>query len=654
MSAKKKEKERDESARRPAAAPENGSARKHEGPRYIVGIDLGTTNCAVAYVDATLQGEKDASPHVVSFAIPQLAAPGTVSAQPTLPSFLYLAGEHDLPAEQRKLPWKDDGPGVVGLLARDQGAKVPARLVSSAKSWLCHPGVDRKGKILPWGIEDPNTGGDRGSGAPAVERVSPLEASARYLDHIRRAWDHEIAKGDSELALAKQDVLVTVPASFDAVARELTVEAARMAGLERITLLEEPQAAFYSWLEKQGDGWRKSLKVGDLVLVCDVGGGTTDFTLIAVKEQEGNLVLERTAVGEHLLLGGDNMDVALAHVLAERLRAQGTNLDAWQSRGLWYSCQRAKEEILGDAKKASSPVVVLGRGSKLIGGTIKTELTRDDVTRTILEGFFPRVSADAKPVLRSRTGFQEIGLPFEPDAAVTKHMARFLSRQGGSKPTAILFNGGVFKGAELRARTLEVLSSWLPAAADKATVKALEGEELDLAVARGAAYYGLVRRGKGVRIRGGTARSYYVGIASSMPAVPGVPPPLKALCVAPMGMEEGSEVEVRGREFALLVGEPAEFKFLGSTVRKTDPVGALVDRWDEGEIAELAPVTTTLTGGDGGGGAPSREEAKEGATVPVKLHAKVTEIGTLELSCVAKDGRRWKLEWNVREHEPAS
>lgn len=606
------------------AAP-SGRAKKPEGaPRFVVGIDLGTTNCALAYVDSSVPVPQGEHPKVQTFAIPQLTAPGTVGSQTTMPSFLYLAGEHDLPAEQRKLPWKDEAPGAVGLLAREQGAKVPARLVSSAKSWLCHPGVDRKGKILPWGIEDPNI----------TDRVSPLEASARYLEHLRRAWDHEVAKGDEALLLANQDVLITVPASFDAVARELTVEAAKMAGLERITLLEEPQAAFYSWLEKQGDGWRKALKVGDLVLVCDVGGGTTDFTLIAVKEQGGNLELERTAVGEHLLLGGDNMDVTLAHLLAERLKGQGQNLDAWQSRGLWYSCQRAKEEILGDQKKESSPVVVLGRGSKLIGGTIKTELTRDDVVKTIVEGFFPKVGKDAKPILRQKTGFQEIGLPFEPDASITKHLARFLSRQNDAKPTAILFNGGVFKGGELRSRTLEVLSSWLPAPA-----KALEGEDLDLAVARGAAYYGLVRRGKGVRIRGGTARSYYVGIASSMPAVPGVPPPLKALCVAPMGMEEGSEVEVRGREFALLVGEPAEFKFLGSTTRKTDQPGALVDRWEDGEIAELAPVTTTL------------EDGKEGATIPVKLHAKVTEIGTLELSCVAKDGRRWKLEWNVRESE---
>jgi molecular chaperone DnaK (HSP70) len=615
---------------KPGSAAESGAQKKQEapkadgngGPRYVIGIDLGTTNCALAYVDTTESAEQGLQVH--DFAIPQLTAPGVVSAQATMPSFLYLAGEHDLPEAQRKLAWKDEGPGVVGLLARDQGAKVPARLVSSAKSWLCHPGVDRKGKILPWGIEDPN----------ATDRVSPLEAAARYLEHLRRAWDNEMAKGSSDLALARQEVLVTVPASFDAVARDLTVEAARMAGLEKITLLEEPQAAFYSWLEKQGDGWRKSLKVGDLVLVCDVGGGTTDFTLIAVKEQEGNLVLERTAVGEHLLLGGDNMDVALAHVLAERLKGQGTNLDPWQSRGLWYSCQRAKEEILGDAKKESSPVVVLGRGSKLIGGTIKVDLTREDVTKTLVEGFFARVDANARPMLRQKTGFQELGLPFEPDASVTKHLARFLSRHGPARPTAILFNGGVFKGAELRARTLEVLSSWLPAPA-----KALEGEDLDLAVARGAAYYGLVRKGKGVRIRGGTARSYYVGIASSMPAVPGVPPPLKALCVAPMGMEEGSEVEVRGREFALLVGEPAEFKFLGSTVRNKDPVGALVERWEEGEISELAPVQTTL------------EDGKEGATVPVKLHAKVTEIGTLELACVAKDGRRWKLEWSVREHE---
>ncbi|MBI3725572.1 Hsp70 family protein [bacterium] len=621
MSAKK----RDSSGR---SSSSDGDERR-DGPRFIVGIDLGTTNCAVAYVDLL-----EEEPGVRSFAIPQLVKPGAVEAHLTMPSFVYLAGEHDFPEESRKLPWDDPGPGIAGLLAREQGAKVPARLVSSAKSWLCHAGVDRRARILPWGLDDPSSA--------ALPKLSPLEASARYLDHMRRAWDHEVAKGERALELARQDVLLTVPASFDAVARELTVEAATIAGLARVTLLEEPQAAFYSWLERQGESWRRKLALGDLVLVCDVGGGTTDFSLISVSQEQGNLVLERTAVGEHLLLGGDNMDVALAHVLAERLRSKGTNLDPWQSRGLWYACRQAKEEILSSEKEIS-PVVVLGRGSKLIGGTIKTELTRADVSATIVEGFFPRVAADARPVLRQRTGLQEIGLPFEPDAAATKHLARFLGRHGPegglAKPTALLFNGGVFRGAALRERTREVLDSWLVSSGAK-PVSVLEGEDLDLAVARGAAYYGLVRRGRGVRIRGGTARAYYVGIASAMPAVPGVPPPLKALCVAGMGMEEGTEVAVPGREFALLVGEPAEFRFLGSTVRKDDRPGTLVDRWEEGEITELAPLETAL-----------EDSGKAGATVPVTLHAHVTEVGTLEVSCVARDGRRWKLSWNVRDHE---
>jgi hypothetical protein len=621
------------------------SERTSSPPRFVVGIDLGTTNCALAFADTEKADAKGLAP-VESFAIPQLARPGTVEPKLTMPSFLYLAGEHDLAPDARRLPWDKAAPeGVVGLLAREQGSKVPARLVSSAKSWLCHPGVDRKAKILPWGDEDPEN---------PLPKVSPLEASTRYLEHLRHAWDHEVAKGDRSLELARQDVLLTVPASFDAVARELTVEAATAAGLARVTLLEEPQAAFYSWLERKGDDWRKVLKVSDLILVCDVGGGTTDFSLISVSEQDGNLSLERTAVGEHLLLGGDNMDVALAHLLAERLKKQGTNLDPWQARGLWHSCRAAKEAVLGDSKTEKAPVVVLGRGSKLLGGTVKTELTREDLETVLVEGFFPKVPSEARPVLRQRVGFQEIGLPYEPDAAVTKHLARFLSRHspegtpgrhgpdgksgGFARPTTLLFNGGVFKARELRERTFEVLNGWL-AKSGAPAAKLLEGEELDLAVARGAAYYGLVRRGTGVRIRGGTARSYYVGIASALPAVPGVPPPVKALCVAPMGMEEGTEVEVKGREFALLLGEPAEFRFLGSTVRHGDKPGTLVDRWEEGEISDLAPLETTLDSGP---------EA-EGSTVPVKLHSRVTEVGTLEVSCVARDGRRWKLEWNVRE-----
>ena len=440
-----------------------------------------------------------------------------------------------------------------------------------------------------------------------------------------------------------------MPASFDAVARELTVEAARAAGFEHVTLLEEPQAAFYAWIDASGDNWRKQVEVGDGVLVCDVGGGTTDLTLIAVSEDAGQLVLTRVAVGDHILLGGDNMDLALAHAMAQAFAARNIKLDPGQMLMLWHSCRAAKERLFGDPSLASAPVTVLGRGSKVIAGTLKGDLTREQVERVLIEGFFPECAVTEEPRRQRGVGLQELGLPYASDPAVTKHLAAFLHRQaeatgetpvpprgGGKKKvsglTAILFNGGVFKAEPLRQRLVSTLGKWGHA------VKVLPNDDLDLAVARGAAYYGLVRRGRGVRIRGGTARVYYVGIETALPAVPGAPPPLKALCVVPFGMEEGTEMDVPGQEFGLIVGEPAEFRFLGSTVRRSDTVGTMVEEW-EGQIEELSPLATTLE-------APS----KEGQTVPVHLHSKVTEIGTLELWCLSRDGKqRWKLEFNVRE-----
>ena len=440
-----------------------------------------------------------------------------------------------------------------------------------------------------------------------------------------------------------------MPASFDPTARELTVEAARAAGLTRVTLLEEPQAAFYSWLGVGGETWRDQLKIGDLVLILDVGGGTTDLSLIAVREDGGNLTLERVAVGEHLLLGGDNMDLALAHVAAQRLKEEkGKELNPWQARSLWQACRAAKEKLLTSDKKDTAAVTVLGRGTKLIGSSLKTELRRDDLNSVLLEGFFPLCKRGEGPAKRRAVGLAEIGLPFASDAGITRHVAAFLQAQdevdgtvdGFAYPSAVLFNGGVFKGGVLRARALEVLTSWAPAGHEP--LRALEGEDLDLAVARGAAYYGLVRRGKGVRIRGGTARSFYVGIESSLPAVPGMATPLKALCVAPFGLEEGSTAQVGEREFSLLIGEPAEFRFLGSTVRKEDTPGQLLDRWGDEELEELAPLEVTIPPGEG---------QEPGSVVPVTLRSVVTEIGTLEVHCVGRDGVAHKLEWNVREQE---
>lgn len=613
-------------------------AAERAEPAFVVGLDLGTTNSAVAYVD--LRAEKGP---VITFEVPQLVRPGVVEPRPQLPSNLYLAGQ-ELAEKARVLPFEAPEPAtVVGALASEQGAKVPHRLVSSHKSWLCHAGVDRREAVLPWGIPSEDE----------VPRVSPLEAARRLLVHLRSAWDHVMAHDDEGLALAQQEVLLCVPASFDPQARDLTLEAARLAGLERVTLLEEPQAAFYAWLERSGDDWRKQVTAGDLVLVVDVGGGTTDLTLIAVKDDgQGNLTLERMAVGEHLLLGGDNMDLALAHVAAQKLEAAGAKgLDPWQSRALWHAARTAKEAILGDPERAAADVVILGRGSKLIGGSLKTTLTREEVERVAVGGFFPACRKDERPARRRGAGLSELGLPFEPDAAITRHIAAFLARQeltdgeadgesggggdGFARPTGVLFNGGVFKAPPLRAAILEALDGWLDG-----PPRVLEGEDLDLAVSRGAAYYGVVRHGRGVRIRGGTARTFYVGIESTLPAVPGLPAPIKALCVAPFGMEEGTSLDIPGREFALLVGEPADFRFLASTTRKDDPPGQLIERWEEGELAELAPLHVSL---------PPAPGQVPGATVPVTLRSSFTEVGTLEVHCVSRDGQRYRLEWNVRE-----
>ncbi len=606
--------------------------------RFVVGIDLGTTNNAVAYVDTGRGEEADLVP--VQMPVPQVVQPGVVEERALLPSFLYLPGPSELPAGSLKLPWAPERDYAVGEFARNFGSQVPTRLVSSAKSWLCHSGIDRRAPVLPWKAPD------------NARRVSPLEASAYHLKHLCEAWNYLIARDVAENRLEHQDIILTVPASFDAVARELTIEAARSAGLEHVTLLEEPQAAFYAWIDASRDGWRNQVEIGDVVLVCDLGGGTTDLTLIAVTEEAGTLALTRVAVGDHILLGGDNMDLALAHAAAQNFARQGTKLDAGQMQLLWHSARTAKETLFTQLQAAAAPVTVLGRGSRVIGGTLKGELTRAEVERVLVEGFFPTCPLDVEPKRQRTVGLQELGLPYAADPAITKHLAYFLRRNAEvlaerapsrrskkklAQPTAVLFNGGVFKAEAFRQRLVAVLNSWTEKGGGT-PVKVLQGTDLDLAVARGAAYYGLVRRGRGVRIRGGTARAYYVGIESSLPAVPGSPPPLKALCVVPFGMEEGTEADVPSQEFGLVVGEPAEFRFLGSTVRRSDPVGTLVEEW-EGQIDELSPLSTTLE-------APGNE----GRTVPVHLHSKVTEVGTLELWCLSRDARqRWKLEFNVRE-----
>ncbi len=594
--------------------------------RYSIGIDLGTTHCALSYQRLDAAAGRGAAQAVLP--IPQLTAPGTVESKQLLPSFVYLPAENEFPPGSLALPW-NKSPPVVGELARAHGAKVPTRLVASAKSWLGHPTVDRRAAILPW------------QAPPDVQRLSPVDAAAKVLGHLAAAF-----KAALEVSLENQEVIVTVPASFDAAARDLTLEAAARAGLPKVTLLEEPQAALYAWLEAMGEGFRKQVKPGEVLLVVDVGGGTSDFSLIGVSEENGELRLERHAVGDHILLGGDNMDLALAYTLAERFKAEGKSLDTWQLTALTHACRGAKEKLFEDEKAKKAPVVIPGRGSSLVGGTIKGELERSELTALLVDGFFPQTKIAELPAAARRTGLGQVGLPYAQDAGITRHLAAFLTRQAGSlkvkggsfvHPTGVLFNGGVFKAQAFRTRLLEVLNGWLQADGGQ-SARELPGAELDLAVARGAAYYGWVKEGHGLRIRGGTARSYYVGVESAMLAVPGFSPPVKALCVASFGMEEGSQAEIPPQEFGLTVGAPTAFRFFSSSTRREDKVGDLLDDAAQAEgLEELPAVETTLPGAD------------TGRLVPVNLQAALTELGALELRCLERGGKgKWKLELNVR------
>ncbi len=584
----------------------------------VLGIDLGTTNSALA----TSTGDEPARAQPIT----QVVGPGEIAARSTLPSFLLLPSDNEVAPNQLQLPWSGPLKYTVGTFARDRGAELPHRLVASAKSWLCNPAIDRTAQVLPFRgaqreLDEAMQGG---------ERVSPVNASARYLAHLRAAWDD----ANPDEPADEQDVLVTVPASFDPVARELTVVAAREAGFDKVTLLEEPQAAFYAYLAARGDAWRQDLKTGDVVLVCDLGGGTTDFSLIEVRDDGGNLTLERIAVGDHILLGGDNMDLALA-ALAKRA-LEGKTLDALQERALVYAARSAKEQLLSANPPNAVPISILGRGSKLVGNTIKASLEREAVEAMIIDGFFPKVEANARAQRRRTGGLRELGLPYAHDPAISRHLAEFLARHD-RMPTAVLFNGGVMKAEKIQQRIVELLRTWAGR-----EVAVLEGADLDLAVALGAAYYGQARQGKGIRIRGGTARAYYIGIESAMPAIPGFAPPVKALCVAPQGLEEGSTVALPDDELGLVVGELSTFRFFAAATREEDPAGALIDADAEG-VTELDPVEKLVD---------VEGDRKSGDLVPVRLESHVTEVGTLELWCVARDGHgRWKLEYSVRERE---
>jgi molecular chaperone DnaK (HSP70) len=589
--------------------------------RYAIGIDLGTTNTVIAFIDK--QSEKYA---IEILQISQLTSAATLEQRTTLPSFCYLATDAESEKGVYGLPWEKKRNYVIGELARKQSADVPARTITAAKSWLAYSKVDRREAILPWN-------------APAdVRKISPVEASQRYLEHCAAVWNNHFP----DAPFAQQEVVLTVPASFDASARELTMEAAQQAGFPSdIVLLEEPQAAVYSWLSDAGDNWRSKLKLGDTLLICDVGGGTTDFTLVGVDQEEGDLFLKRVAVGNHILVGGDNMDLTIAHYARTLFAEKGLQLDPWQSVSLWHSCRAAKEQLLSAEHPEKYPVAILGRGSKLIGGTISVDLAASEIERLLRDGFFPVCDKEARPARKIASGFREIGLPFESDTAITKHLAQFLAVHGENgvsvQPTHILFNGGVFKADGMRRQLLEIMSHWFEGTA----VDLLEkNPDYDHAVAKGAAYYAFAKHGKGIRIRGGTARSYYVGIETAGPAVPGFERPLNALCVVPFGMEEGTETDVAGSEIGLVIGEPVKFRFFSSSERSQDKPGDVIANCTEPQFLETDSLESSLEG----------DEKFNDGYVPVRFHSKITELGMFELSCrstVSDD--TWKLQFSVRD-----
>jgi hypothetical protein len=597
--------------------------------RYAIGIDLGTTHSALAR--ASLELER-ATPEPQP--ILQLVARDRVDSSVLLPSFVYFPH----PSEGTlALPWDESARFAVGAYARRRAAESPSRVISSSKSWLSNTAVDRRAPVLPLGAPDD------------IPQISPVESAFRILEHISEAFRATQTDG---AALDDQEVILTVPASFDAAAREHTVEAAMAAGIDQLTLLEEPQAAFYAWLEARGEAWRSELRLGDVVLVVDVGGGTTDFAAILLDEEDGRLEPRRIAVGQHILLGGDNMDLALAHLARQKLESGGASIDSWQLSALSHAARDAKESLLGENAPEVATVVVPSRGSQLFGGSLRSELTRAEVEQYVRDGFFPVVPWQSEPKQRPRTALTRRGLPYADDPAVTAHLAAFLRRHAGAlgdsgdrnspllRPTHVLFNGGVFKSALLRERLLETLNGWL-AELGASPARALANADLDLAVARGAAYYGLVRRGRGVRVRGGTAQAFYVGIESPAPAVPGVEPPTVALCVAPFGMEEGSRVVLSEAELAVVVGESVTFRFFGSSTRRDDVLGTLLE-FPERELTELSPIAITL---------PS-EGREAGEQVAVTLEAAITEIGTLALFARPLEPRvpdeHWKVELSVR------
>lgn len=601
-------------------------------PTFIIGIDLGTTNCTLSYTALQL-GEGVRNFSIEPFFIPQVTKIGIQEDVASLPSFIYFPLEEELKSKSAGISWEPSRSYCVGTFAQNRGAELPSRLIASAKSWLCHSGIDRREASLPLMAEE------------GIQKSSPLHACAQLLKHLKEAWDNKM-----NVPFAEQNLFITVPASFDPSARQLVQEAAQKAGYPEAILLEEPQAAFYAWLHAHAHDWRNHLKVGDRILVIDIGGGTTDFSLIEVCDEHGDLALNRVAVGAHLLLGGDNMDLAFAHLAKNKLEEQGHSIDEWQLQSLVHTCRQAKEALMSENPPKHVDITVLGRGSRLIGGSLKTQITLEEAKNLMIEGFAPLVDMTECSPQERRSGMQQLGLPYAQDPRLTCQLARFLSMAGGSSngsadhfivPSVVLFNGGTTKAAALRERFIAQIDQWAKNCGKQA-VKILPNPDYDFAVSRGAVSYGIARLGKAIRIRSGTSNSYFIGVEDAVPAIPGMATPIKALCIAPYGMEEGTELELDSQEFGLVVGEVASFRFFSRAAPRlsdgTEPaIGTVVRQW-KNELTELHTIDTHLDKGEG-----------DGKTIRVKVGSRVTELGVLELWCKASDGRKWKLEFDIRK-----
>jgi molecular chaperone DnaK (HSP70) len=603
--------------------------------QYVIGIDLGTTNSAVSYVDLSAlkdAGSKGKKPFekknlVKVFNIPQLTGHGEFTKNSVLPSFLYIPGKYDISEQVLKHPWKKRQDLFAGSFARDHGSKIPSRLVSSAKSWLCNPRADRRAKILPWGSE-------------GFERVSPVTATSEYLLHIKNAWNHFVK--DEDKFLENQFVVITVPASFNEAARDLTMEAVEKAGFApSVVLLEEPLAAFYSWLIIHENDWQSCVKPDDLILVCDVGGGTTDFSLIVLKESKGSPRFERMAVGDHLILGGDNIDLALAKKVASKFKS-GPSLTSDKWKTLCHRCREAKERIL-DTGEPSVRITIKGEGRSLIAGTLAADLTKQDVEKILLDDFYPFVDSMESLKLDPGKEITDFGLPFERESAVTRHIIRFLEhhRQDVKKtllkdpmPDFILFNGGTLKPSLARERIRQAIGRWF-GSKDADLPQILENKNPELAVGIGAAYYGLVKQGQGVRVGSGSPRSYYLGVCVKDEEIVS-----KAVCVVERGLDEGSVIDLPEMKYEVRANEPVSFDIFHSSYRSGDTAGRVVNIDDS--FSSMAPVQTIIRFGKNG----LRK------IIPVTIGAEYTEMGTLSMYCHSGvSDHKWKLQFQLRDQQ---